>query len=93
MVDQYNAIEVLPGDGVADRNVVFQRFLEADIAVNVHYIPIHTQPFYRARGFQAGQFPAAEAYHAGAISIPLFPSLTDEQQDHVVAVLGQTLRP
>ncbi len=86
-------IEVLPGDGVADRNVVFQRFLEADIAVNVHYIPIHTQPFYRARGFQAGQFPAAEVYHAGAISIPLFPSLTDEQQDHVVAVLGQTLRP
>jgi len=86
------AIEVLAGDGVADRDVVFKRLWEADIAVNVHYIPIHTQPFYRALGFQTGQFPAAEAYFASAISIPLFPTLPDEQQDHVVAVLGQALR-
>jgi UDP-4-amino-4,6-dideoxy-N-acetyl-beta-L-altrosamine transaminase len=85
-------IEVLAGDGVADRDVVFKRLWEADIAVNVHYIPIHTQPFYRALGFQTGQFPAAEAYFANAISIPLFPTLTNEQQDRVVAVLGQALR-
>lgn len=85
-------IEVLSGTGVADRATVFQRLWEANIAVNVHYIPIHTQPYYRARGFRPGQFPAAEAYYAGAISIPLFPTLTDVQQDYVVAELKKALR-
>jgi dTDP-4-amino-4,6-dideoxygalactose transaminase len=84
-------VEVLEGEGVATRDVVFQRLWDANIAVNVHYIPIHTQPFYRARGFQAGQFPAAEAYFARAISISLFPTLTDEQQNHVVATLREAL--
>lgn len=84
-------IEVLPGVGVADRATVFQRLWEANIAVNVHYIPIHTQPYYRARGFRPGQFPDAEAYYAGAISIPLYPTLTDEQQNHVVAELKKAL--
>lgn len=85
-------IEVLSGDGVADRATVFQRLWDANIAVNVHYIPIHTQPYYRARGFRPGQFPAAEAYYVGAISIPLFPTLTDAQQDHVVAELKKALQ-
>lgn len=85
-------VEVLSGAGVADRATVFQRLWEANIAVNLHYIPIHTQPYYRARGFRTGQFPAAEAYYAGAISIPLFPTLTDAQQDYVVAELQQALR-
>ena len=57
----------------------------------MHYIPIHTQPFYRARGFRPGQFPAAEAYYAGAISIPLYPNLTEVQQDHVVKQLKKAL--
>lgn len=85
-------IEVLSGAGVADRATVFQCLWEANIAVNVHYIPIHTQPYYRARGFRPGQFPAAEAYYAGAISIPLFPTLTDAQQDYVVAELKKALQ-
>ncbi|MCU0926266.1 MAG: UDP-4-amino-4,6-dideoxy-N-acetyl-beta-L-altrosamine transaminase [Hydrogenophaga sp.] len=85
-------VEVLPGAGVADRETVFQRLWDANIAVNVHYIPIHTQPYYRARGFRPGQFPAAEAYYAGAISIPLFPTLTDTQQDHVVTELQKALK-
>ena len=59
----------------------------------MHYIPIHTQPYYRQLGFKPGDFPAAEAYYAQAISLPLFPELTDEQQDRVVAVLTQALRP
>lgn len=84
-------IEVLQGDGVASRETVFKRLWDANIAVNVHYIPIHTQPFYRARGFRPGQFPAAEAYYAGAISIPLYPTLTDAQQDYVVAELKKAL--
>jgi dTDP-4-amino-4,6-dideoxygalactose transaminase len=85
-------VEVVPGDGVAARDAVFQHLWDANIAVNVHYIPIHTQPFYRARGFQAGQFPAAEAYFARALSIPLFPTLTDEQQVQVAAALSEALR-
>ena len=84
-------VEVVPGPGVASREAVFKRLWDANIAVNVHYIPIHTQPFYRARGFQTGQFPAAEAYYAGAISIPLYPALTDALQDRVVAELRQAL--
>lgn len=85
-------IEVLPRDGAASRATVFKRLWDANIAVNVHYIPIHTQPFYRARGFRPGEFPAAEAYYGGAISIPLYPTLTDAQQDYVVAELKKALR-
>jgi UDP-4-amino-4,6-dideoxy-N-acetyl-beta-L-altrosamine transaminase len=84
-------VEVMPGAGVASRETVFKRLWDANITVNVHYIPIHTQPFYRARGFQTGQFPAAEAYYAQALSIPLYPALTDAQQDHVIAQLSQAL--
>ena len=59
----------------------------ANIGANVHYIPIHTQPFYQRLGFRAGDFPVAEAYQAQAISLPLFPQLTTEEQDRVVSVL------
>jgi dTDP-4-amino-4,6-dideoxygalactose transaminase len=55
--------------------------------VNVHYIPIHTQPFYARRGFRREDFPAAVAYYERALSIPLFPALTEEQQDRVAATL------
>ncbi len=77
--------------GTAPRAQVFQAMRAADIGVNVHYIPIHTQPFYAARGFAPGDFPEAERYYARAISLPLHPSLTDAQQDQVVAVLRQAL--
>jgi UDP-4-amino-4,6-dideoxy-N-acetyl-beta-L-altrosamine transaminase len=86
------AIEVMPGAGVAHRAAVFAHLREAGIGVNVHYMPIHLQPYYRARGFRPGQFPAAEAYAAGALSIPLYPSLTDAQQDRVVAELTRALK-
>jgi UDP-4-amino-4,6-dideoxy-N-acetyl-beta-L-altrosamine transaminase len=85
-------VEVVPGPGVADRATVFARLREAGIGVNVHYDPIPLQPFYRGLGFQPGQFPAAEAYAAQALSIPLYPSLTEAQQDRVVAVLKTALQ-
>lgn len=81
------AVELVPGSGVAPRAQVFAALREAGIGVNVHYIPIHTQPHYRRLGFAPGQFPAAEAYYANAISLPLFPALTDAQQDRVVDAL------
>ena len=47
------------------------------IGVNVHYIPVHTQPYYRAMGFAEGDYPEAERYYREAISLPLYPGLTD----------------
>ncbi|MDP2264420.1 MAG: UDP-4-amino-4,6-dideoxy-N-acetyl-beta-L-altrosamine transaminase [Hydrogenophaga sp.] len=85
-------VEVVPGDGVADRATVFTRLREAGIGVNVHYEPIPLQPYYRGLGFHSGQFPAAEAYAAQALSIPLYPTLTDAQQDRVVAALAEALQ-
>jgi dTDP-4-amino-4,6-dideoxygalactose transaminase len=84
-------VEIVPGQGVADRATVFARLREAGIGVNVHYEPIPLQPYYRSLGFQPGQFPDAEAYAACALSIPLYPALTDAQQDHVVAELRKAL--
>jgi UDP-4-amino-4,6-dideoxy-N-acetyl-beta-L-altrosamine transaminase len=76
----------------ADRHrAVFDRLRAEGIGVNLHYIPVHTQPHYRAMGFHAGQFPHAEAYYAEAISIPLYAGLTDADQDRVVAALGRAL--
>ena len=84
-------VEVVPALGVADRATVFARMRAAGIGVNVHYEPIPLQPYYRGLGFQEGQFPAAEAYAAQALSIPLYPLLTDLEQDYVVAQLSKAL--
>jgi dTDP-4-amino-4,6-dideoxygalactose transaminase len=64
---------------------------EQGIGVNVHYIPVHLQPYYQALGFRAGDFPAAEAYYRGAISLPLFPALTEAQQQRVANTLRAAL--
>jgi dTDP-4-amino-4,6-dideoxygalactose transaminase len=66
---------------------VFEGLRAAGIGVNLHYIPVHLQPYYRDLGFAEGDFPEAERYYAEAISLPLYPLLTDEQQDHVVEQL------
>jgi len=73
------------------RAQVFARLREAGIGVNVHYIPIHLQPYYRRLGFSPGQFPASEAYYANALSLPLFPRLTLAQQEEVTAALRGAL--
>ena len=73
------------------RKEVFIKLRKAGIGVNVHYIPIHTQPYYRKLGFKDGQFPNAEEYYSGAISLPMFPDLTEEQQDFVVKALKEAL--
>ncbi|MCR5869250.1 UDP-4-amino-4,6-dideoxy-N-acetyl-beta-L-altrosamine transaminase [Aquincola sp. J276] len=73
----------------ASRRAVFDALRQAGIGANVHYIPIHTQPFHAARGFRPGDFPAAERYYARALSLPLFPGMTEAEQDRVVDVLRQ----
>lgn len=70
---------------------VFRAMRKAQIGVNVHYIPIHLQPYYARLGFKPGDFPAAEHYYRGALSLPLFPALTEAQQQKVVDTLSSAL--
>lgn len=70
---------------------VFDHLRNDGISPNVHYIPIHLQPDYRRLGFAAGDFPDSERYYSRAISIPLFPNMTEEQQDRVIASLSRAL--
>jgi UDP-4-amino-4,6-dideoxy-N-acetyl-beta-L-altrosamine transaminase len=70
------------------RAAVFAELRAARIGVNVHYIPVHLQPYYVQRfAFAAGAFPEAERHYAEAISLPMFPDLDEPAQDHVIATL------
>jgi UDP-4-amino-4,6-dideoxy-N-acetyl-beta-L-altrosamine transaminase len=70
---------------------VFEALRELGIGVNLHYIPVHTQPHYERMGFKADDFPQAQTYYREAISIPMFQTMTDEQQDEVVAALRKAV--
>ena len=70
---------------------IFEELRRRDIGVNLHYAPVHLQPYYRRLGFERGQFPHAEAYAASAITLPLYPSMSEAQQDSVVAALREVL--
>lgn len=71
---------------------VFEALRELGIGVNLHYIPVHTQPYYQRMGFQAGDFPQSEGYYAEAISLPMFQTMSEAQQDQVVAALDKALQ-
>ena len=87
--DNYSALHLYPIQVDLDsidksRQQIFDELRQSGIGVNVHYIPIHTQPYYQQFGFQEGDFPNSEFYYDRAISIPLFHTMTLEQQDEVV---------
>ncbi len=67
---------------------IFTGLRDRGIGVNLHYIPIHLQPYYQQFGFAKGDFPNAETYYSRAISIPMFPTMTHDQQDHVIAAVA-----
>ena len=71
---------------------VFEQLRENGLGVNLHYIPLHTQPYYQKLGFNIGQFSEAEMYYKNAISIPLFHTMTIEQQDKVITVLSEIIK-
>lgn len=73
------------------REEVVQALRTAGIGVNVHYIPVHTQPYYQALGFRAGDYPQAERYYSEAISLPVYATMSDAQQDTVVDALEAAL--
>lgn len=66
------------------RDTLIAQLQSRQIASNVHYYPIHLQPYYRYLGFAEGDFPLAESYAQRALTLPLYPDLTDEQQDMVI---------
>lgn len=70
---------------------VFESLRERGIGVNLHYIPVHTQPYYQKMGFRADDFPLAMSYYREAISLPMFQGMTYEQQDQVVDALKLSL--
>lgn len=74
------------------RRQVFEELRTRGIGVHVHYIPLHLQPYYRERlGFRPGDFPQAEAFYDSALTIPLFPAMTDADCDRVVAAVLETV--
>jgi len=70
---------------------VFESLRSQGIGVNLHYIPVHTQPYYEAMGFEPESFPQSMAYYREAISLPMFQGMTDDQQDEVVSALRNAL--
>ncbi|MCF2948137.1 UDP-4-amino-4,6-dideoxy-N-acetyl-beta-L-altrosamine transaminase [Paraglaciecola aquimarina] len=73
------------------RKDVFQKLHEKNIGVNVHYIPIHLQPYYQNLGFKQGDFPVAETFYNHALTLPLFPDMTAQQQAQVIQALREVL--
>ena len=95
----YSSIHLYPikieNDGTKNkinRDIVFDKLRENDIGVNIHYIPIHTHPYYQDLGFRIGDFPNAENFYDQAITLPLFPSMTFEQQDYIINTLKEILK-
>ncbi len=73
------------------RQEVFDQLRKKGVGVNVHYIPIHTQPYFQQFGFSEGDFPNSEAYYKQAISLPLHPAISDELQDEVIDITNKIL--
>ncbi len=87
----YHLYVVLTDNQQLQRDALFAHLRKKDIAVNIHYIPVHLQPYYQQLGFKPGDFPAAEAYYRRAITLPLYPDLTEQQQDYVIDCISELL--
>lgn len=74
------------------RRAIFDELRRAEINVNVHYIPVHTQPYYQKLGFEKGDFPEAEKYYEGAITLPLYYGLSEDDQDYVISKIKEVLK-
>ncbi|MBC5773610.1 UDP-4-amino-4,6-dideoxy-N-acetyl-beta-L-altrosamine transaminase [Pontibacter sp. KCTC 32443] len=69
---------------VADRKGLYDFLRQHNIFAQVHYIPAHTMPYYRNLGYKKGNFPEAEGYYSACLSLPMYPSLTAEEQEFVI---------
>ena len=73
------------------RRIVFNKMRASGIGVNVHYIPIHIQPFYRTMGFTEGMYPNAESYYKSALTLPIHPGIDKQEQIFIINTLRQSL--
>jgi len=86
-------IRLLAGSASSsERRKIFESLRQQGIGVNVHYIPVHTQPYYSEMGFKPDDFPEALTYYASAISLPMYATLNDQQQSAVVGALAVALK-
>lgn len=70
---------------------IFEEMKKCGVTLNLHYIPVHLQPYYQSLGFKQGDFPVSERYYEEAFTLPIYYELTDEQQDQVVRALREVL--
>lgn len=82
-------VRVSPAAQSRARREVFDALLAGGVNANLHYLPVHLQPYYRKLGFTTGQFPEAEAHACEAITLPMYPTLTDAEQDQVIQIMGR----
>ena len=73
--------------GDLNRDAAFENLRSGGVGVNLHYIPVYRQPYYERMGFQKKDYPNAESYYSEAISLPIYPGLTVEEQKVVVRLL------
>lgn len=78
-------------DSPKSQRQIYDELRRLDIGVNLHYLPVHLQPYYRGLGFAEGQFPESESHGKHAITLPLFPSMSDATQDQVIRAVRTTL--
>lgn len=69
---------------VPDRKALYEYLRSEGVLAQVHYVPIHLMPYYRRDGWKEGDLPVAEEYYRHCLSLPMFPTLTDEEQDYVI---------
>jgi dTDP-4-amino-4,6-dideoxygalactose transaminase len=84
-------VRIDPARGVKSHREAFDDLRRRGIGVNLHYLPVHLQPYYRALGFSEGSWPQAEAHGREAITLPLYAALGESQQDAVVEALRAVL--
>ncbi|BFM50867.1 UDP-4-amino-4,6-dideoxy-N-acetyl-beta-L-altrosamine transaminase [Marinomonas sp. THO17] len=83
---------LIPKEHKKARKAIFDALRSAGIGTQVHYIPVHTQPYYQDLGFDWGDFPIAEDYYQRTMSLPLFYEITRSEQERVVSILTQALQ-
>ena len=94
--DMYSSYHLYPirvseAESLKTQQQVYDVLLQNGVAANLHYIPVHRQPYYESLGFKTGNFPEAEQFHREVISVPMYPALQEQQQDTVVRVFVETL--
>jgi UDP-4-amino-4,6-dideoxy-N-acetyl-beta-L-altrosamine transaminase len=76
----------------SSQKIIYNKLQKLGIGVNVHYIPVHTQPYYKKMGFRFGDFPKSENYYKRALSLPMYPTLSKNEQDYVIDCVAKSLK-